>query len=255
MAERLQQEIRQETWGEDLGQASWVMRSDLERWLPRLNLRPGSRCLDVACGSGGIATWIARQTGCSIVGIDAHEAAIEQARRRLERHGLAEQATFLVADASRSLTMPDEAFDAILCIDAINHLQDRTAVLNEWFRLLVPGGCALFTDPVVITGPVDSRELAERSSIGAFLFTPPGANERHLEEVGFSLVAMLDETEAVAAIAARWNAARASRAAALRQLEGDATFEGQQVFLSTTAKLAREKRLSRFVYLAEKPRG
>jgi SAM-dependent methyltransferase len=55
------------------------------------------------------------------------------------------------------------SFDPIVCIDAICHLPDRDAVLADWSRLLKPGGRAVFTDPLVVTGPISSREVAVRS--------------------------------------------------------------------------------------------
>ena len=48
----------------------------------------------------------------------------------------------------------------------MNHFPDPLAVLREWHRVLRVGHRALFTDPVVITGPVTNDELALRSSIG-----------------------------------------------------------------------------------------
>jgi hypothetical protein len=57
----------------------------------------------------------------------------------------------------------------------------------------------------------------------------------------------------MAVVAERWLAARARRAAALQEIEGEDSSHGQQRLLEVAARLARERRLSRFAYLAEKP--
>jgi len=44
-----------------------------------------------------------------------------------------------------------------------------------------------------------------------------------------------------------------ARGEKLREIEGDESFEGQQRFLETAARLAAERRLSRFTYLVERP--
>jgi hypothetical protein len=56
----------------------------------------------------------------------------------------------------------------------------------------------------------------------------------------------------LAKVAERRCAARASRSTALRAIEGDQTYEGQQEFLTVASRIAREGRLSRFVYVSEK---
>jgi hypothetical protein len=61
-----------------------------------------------------------------------------------------------------------------------------------------------------------------------------------------------DLTGRLAEIAGRRRDARAERANALRELEGDVAFEGRQRFFDVVARLARERRLSRFAYTAEK---
>jgi hypothetical protein len=119
-------------------------------------------------------------------------------------------------------------------------------------RLLRPGGRLLFTDPVVITGILDSEELAIRTSIGYFLFVPAGENERLLATAGLTVIDVEDTTGHLAEIARRRRDARAERAQPLTQIEGDAAFDGRQQFFDIVATLARERRLSRFAYTAEK---
>jgi len=62
-----------------------------------------------------------------------------------------------------------------------------------------------------------------------------------------------DRTPAVAEIAARWHAVRARHAAELEREEGGEWFAQRQRFLAMTAELAGSRRLSRILYLAEKP--
>lgn len=63
-----------------------------------------------------------------------------------------------------------------------------------------------------------------------------------------------DVTESMAEIAEKRRAAREKRSAAVRQIEGDQTYETQQAFLAMTSRLATEGRLSRLVYVSERSR-
>jgi hypothetical protein len=127
-------------------------------------------------------------------------------------------------------------------------------VLTDWHRVLKPGGCLLFTDPIVLTGPITNEEIAVRASIGLFVFVPQGLDEALLQQAGFDVERMEDRTSNMAGNAAGWRAARAKREAELRKIEGDAAYFGQQRFLDTAARLAEEKRLSRFAIMARKRR-
>lgn len=189
---------------------------------------------------------IARRAGLFVVGVDAHEDAIRAARAGAEHRGLAARARFEQLDASRELPFGDRTFDAVTCIDAPNHLPDRPRVLAEWARVLRPGGRVLFTDPIVVTGALTHEEIAIRSSVGFFLVVPPELDARLLREAGFGSVTCTDRTENMARLAARRHAARAARARELRAIEGDSTDEGQQRFFEVAARLAAERRLSRF---------
>jgi SAM-dependent methyltransferase len=245
--------VRREAFGEDIGQNGWTTAEEQDRFIAWLGVGPGARVLDVACGAGGPARRLAESTGCSVLGIDIHEQGIARARELAAQQGLADRVTFEHIDASRPLPLPDASFDAVVCIDAINHLRDRPLTLAEWARVLKPGGRVLFTDPITVTGPLSNDEIAIRSSIAFFLFIPRGYDERVLRDVGLEPIVVEDRTENPATVAGRWHAARAARADVLRQIEGDETYDGQQTFFEVCARLAREQRLSRFVYVAAKP--
>jgi SAM-dependent methyltransferase len=244
-------EIRREAFGEDIGQNSWLTAGEHDKFLAWLGAAAGKDLLDVACGAGGPAMRATEVSGCRVTGVDVHEQAIAAAQLAAAQRGI-KAAQFQVVDASKPLPFADATFDAICCIDAINHFPDRAAAIADWSRLLKPRGRMLFTDPITVTGPLSNAEVAARSSSGFYLFVPPGYDEKILEQCSVQVVVTEDHTENMATIADRRRSARQSRAEALRKIEGDTSFEEQQLFLATCARLAAEKRLSRFVFVAEK---
>jgi SAM-dependent methyltransferase len=243
--------VRRETYGEDLGQNSWLTAEEWRTFAGWLGVTEGSRVLDVGCGAGGPALYLAQAFLAQVTGADHNAEATATATRLAEQQGLSPRARFVTADAGRPLPLDAGQFDAIVCIDAINHLPDRASVLRDWHRLLAPGGRLLFTDPIVVTGLISHEEVAARSSIGYFLFAPPGEDERLLQDAGFEVLRRVDTTGQVADVAQRWLDARLRHRAELRADEGAATFEGTQRFLTVVHTLASERRLSRFAFLAQ----
>lgn len=244
--------IRREAFGEDIGQNSWLTADEQDRFLEWLDLGPGKILLDVACGAGGPALRIAAITGCSVVGIDAHENAVAAAKSLSTERRLADQAQFRVGDATGQLPFPDSNFDVITCIDAINHLPERPRILAEWTRLLKPGGRLLFTDPVTVTGPLTNAEMAMRSVAGFYLFVPPGYDERIIAQCGLQLLVCEDVTANMANVAEARRNARELRSVDLCEIEGRPAYDRQQEFLAVAARAAHERRLSRFVYVSKK---
>jgi SAM-dependent methyltransferase len=242
-------QVRRETYGEDFGQSSWVTGHEYRRFFRLLELTAADHVLDVGCGSGGPAVFLARELGCRVTGVDVNEAGIQAGLALTRQAGLEGQIGFRRADVRDPLPFPEGTFDAIVCIDAMCHLPDRGRLLAEWRRVLRAGGRMLYTDPVVVTGLVSNEELATRSSTGYFEFCPPGINEQLIREAGFVLVGAEDVTENEVEVSRRWHAARQERAGELIRLEGKETFAGLQRFLATVHSLTGERRLSRFAYL------
>lgn len=249
-ARRLYAEIRRATYDEDIGQNGWLTAGEQDLFIEWLGLGSEDRLLDIACGSGGPTLRIAEKSGCDVVGIDIHADAVETARNAALERGLGSRASFRQVDGSGVLPFDDATFDALTCIDAINHLPDRPRVLAEWYRVMKPGGRLLFTDPIVVTGPLTHEEISVRASIGFFLFVPAGSDEAMLEEAGFEIRERADRTENMAEMASRWRLARDRHEEELRGLEGEKNFEGQQTFFDICARLAGERRLSRLAYCA-----
>lgn len=244
--------IRKETFGQDIGQNSWLTVDEYDRFIPGLGLSPEDHILEVASGSGGPALYLANRVSCYVTGIDAAESGIATATQSAVKTNQTNRVSFKVADANAPLPFDDNSFDAIVCIDSMNHFPNRLSVFGEWHRVLRPGHRAVFTDPVVITGPVTNDELAMRSLVGLFLFVPPGVNEQLIENAGFHLVQQEDVTENAALISGRWHQARQRHKDALLQIEGEERFEGLQQFFAMVHRLTLERRLSRIVYLVEK---
>jgi len=245
--------LRREVCGQDLGQTSWRSAAEQADITDLLRLGPDLHLLDIACGSGGPSLALAERAGCRVIGLDLEPAGIAHAEAQARARGLAERAAIRALDCGGRLPFGDGAFDAVLCVDSIVHLPDRFGTLREWARLLRPGGRLLFTDTAVLTGAVAKAELDRRTSIGPFLLVPPGLNEEAIAAAGLALLRREDRTAATAEIAARWHAVRGRHAAELEREEGAEWFAQRQRFLAATGELAGSRRLSRFLYLAEKP--
>ncbi len=100
-----------------------------------LELRPGERILDVACGNGYWTRKLAVAHGCMAVGIDLSERDIAAA----QRHHNGPHCTYLLSPAE-TLPFPAEAFDKVISVCALEHFSSDTAALAEIARVLKPNG-------------------------------------------------------------------------------------------------------------------
>jgi SAM-dependent methyltransferase len=244
--------VRQQTYGEDIGQSSWMTAREWLSFADRLQITPDSHVLEVGSGSGGPATYLAVKRGCRITGVDINQHGVENGIALAKANDLADRVRFHAIDAGVPLPFESDTFDAIVSNDAMCHILQRLEVLRDWHRVLRPGGLALFTDAMVITGLISHDELATRSSIGVYLFVPPGENERLLREAGFEVLEVADLTASAADVSRRWHDARAEYRDVLMSTEGPENFDGLQRFLACVHTLSVERRLSRYSYLAKK---
>jgi SAM-dependent methyltransferase len=245
-------QIRVETYGEDLGQTSWVTTEESSEIPRMLGITAASNVVEIGSGSGRYALQVASTTGCRVVGVDINDPGIQNANALAAEQNLAERVRFEKCDASQPLRFGDATFDAVFSNDVLCHIPGRDKLLRELQRVLKPGGRLLFSDALVIGGVISHQEIAARSSIGYFLFSPPGENERMLQEAGLAVVEVKDTTANASLISKRWHDAREKRAEALVEIEGKANFSGLQQFLSTVKTLTNDRRLLRLRYVAQR---
>jgi SAM-dependent methyltransferase len=189
--------------------------------------------------------------GCRVVGLDVNGEGIRHAVELACREKLTDRATFELCDISKTLPLEDAIFDAVYSNDVLCHVPGRAQVLSELRRVLRPAGRLLFSDALVITGLVSHQEIAARSSLAEHFFSPPGENERSIEQAGFHLVGIRDTTAGIAELSRRCRDAREIRKLDLLAIEGEETFAGMQQFLSVVHRLTAEGRVRRFLYVAE----
>ena len=106
---------------------------------------PGERILDVGCGLGGPARYLAERRGASVTGVDLLPFRVEIAQALTERVGLTGRVSFRVADAT-ALPFGDAEFSQVWMLDASIHVRDKKKLFGELARVLAPGGLLVLHD-------------------------------------------------------------------------------------------------------------
>ena len=141
----------------------------------RAALKPGLKTLDVGCGLGGSARYLAAEHGCRVVGVDLTREYVEAANELAARVGLAGSVEFRQASALE-LPFADGEFDLVWTEHVQMNIADKRAFYGELARVLKRGGRLVFHDIFAGNGgpvhfPVPWAETPDIS----FLAAPPEA--------------------------------------------------------------------------------
>lgn len=113
-----------------------------QRWrravVRSLDVREGSRVLDLATGTADLALLLAKE-GASVVGVDPSTRMLEVGREKVERAGLTERVT-LLEGVGEAIPCETAAFDGACIAFGIRNVPDRPAALREMRRVVRPGG-------------------------------------------------------------------------------------------------------------------
>ena len=128
-------------FGLDLGQHGFADVAQLDLLRQVTGLHAGQSVLDVGCGQGLIAEYLADLSGAQVTGLDINPQAIAQARQRTAvKTG---RLAFQVGDINR-LELTDNTFDVILSIDSLYFSEDYPATIQVLRAALRPEGQMAF---------------------------------------------------------------------------------------------------------------
>ncbi len=108
-------------------------------------INESTHVLDLCCGLGGPARYLAYHYGCRVTGVDMNTDRLAGAVRLTERTKLQDRVLFHHANALQT-GLADETFDVIVSQEAFCHIPNKKTLITECARLLKPGGRIVYTD-------------------------------------------------------------------------------------------------------------
>jgi len=144
------------------------VRDLVEAAVPMQVERRDVRVLEVACGPGNFTCALA-EAGFTVTGLDAYAALVDAAKEKRRARHLSNLA-FRHGELTCGNTFRDETFDQVVSIHALYAHPAPDRLLREAYRVLKPGGHAVFVNHTRQIGRWSTvRELAQRDGVGAAL--------------------------------------------------------------------------------------
>jgi SAM-dependent methyltransferase len=161
--------------GEFVEQESFMRASEIRALADRAGIAPAASVLDLCCGIAGPGRFIAREFGCTYLGVDYSPSAIDLARQR---------AGDLPCrfEVSRIPPIPFGPFDVVLLMETMLAFPDKAPLLQEISGALATGGRFAFTLEEGL--PLTDSERATMPDADTVWLTPLPEMLSHLERVG-----------------------------------------------------------------------
>lgn len=198
--------LYREIWGENIHMGRFAAPDeDLPTAMARTNrdmaarvgLVPDHYILDVGCGYGGTARYLAAEYACRVLATNISWKELEHGRQLTHETGLDHRVHFDWADF-HDLQYAAGTFDFYWSQEAFLHAADKQRVLEEAYRVLKPGGRMVLSELVVRGGTPENERRRIYDRVGAPEMWDQPDYEAALDGTGFRLVTSEDWSEHVA---------------------------------------------------------
>ena len=152
----------------------------------QLDWRPGVQVLDVGCGIGGPARYLARHRGARVTGVDLAPEFVEVARELTRRCGLDEVVDFQVGNGL-ALPIPDGGVDAACLLHVGMNIGDKARLFAEVRRVVRPGGWFAVYDVMRVGAGEIDYPVPWASDAGTSFVAECDTYRRLLEQAGFRI--------------------------------------------------------------------
>ncbi|XP_064650852.1 uncharacterized protein LOC135502154 [Lineus longissimus] len=161
-----------------------------------LNLAPGKKCLDVGCGLGGHAFYLAKHHGVEVHGLDLCNNMVNLARKYANERYKDARLSFAVEDVT-TFEFPDESFDVIYSQGVMPHIQDKLSLFKKFRTWLKPGG-RLFITGFTCSSGNHSKAFKDYIAQRRYHILTVEQYAKVLESAGFKTVVAKDYSDVFA---------------------------------------------------------
>jgi SAM-dependent methyltransferase len=229
--------------GEFVEQESFMRATEVRALAEQAGVAPGTSVLDLCCGIAGPGRFIARELGCSYLGVDSSSSAVEIAR---ERAGDL-PCRFEVA---RIPPIPPGPFDVVLLFETMLAFPDKETLTGEISRALSPGGRFAFTLEEGL--PLTETERERMPDADTVWLTPLPEMLRYLERAGLGVRSQHDHSLSHRAVADSLIGAFAADASAIAEQVGHRALEELLAAHQLWSDWLQEGRVRKVALVAEK---
>jgi ubiquinone/menaquinone biosynthesis C-methylase UbiE len=175
-------------------QASWGLTKHMggleatRKLIDACHIDTDSYVVDVGCGVGITACYLAKEYGCNVVGVDRSEMMVKRSKERAKRKNVEDKVGCKIGDA-QDLPFKDEVFDAVICESVVAFSKNKQKVMSEYARVTKSGGYVGMNEVTWVETPPPELVAYLSRALGQAEFLNPDGWKVLLEKAGLTGVA------------------------------------------------------------------